>query len=123
MNQGGSVTSCPHCKQLVQVPQMRVPETKVKPTPGATTSGKAKREGRAFWALCRLSLWGISFAVMSLSIGSYVLQIGGSDTAAERSALTLQALFFVLAAFYFARTFDSVSKSFEELRTRLGKKA
>jgi hypothetical protein len=122
-NQGGAVTSCPHCKQLVQVPQMRVPDTKVKVPHGApTTAGRARRESRTFWSLCRLSVWGLSFAVILLAIGTYVVQIGGADTAAERSAVSLQCLFFVIAAYYFARTFDDISKSLGELRHRMRRK-
>src|SRR5262249_48420868 len=92
MNQAGAVISCSHCKQLVQVPQMRVPDTKVKPTPAASPAARARREGRTFWALCRMSLWALCFVVILLAIGSYFVNISAADTAAERSSVSLQTL-------------------------------
>src|SRR5207248_9127197 len=81
--------------QLVQVPQMRVPETKVK-VPGATSAGRARREGRTFWALCRLSLWGICFAVMLLAIGSYAETEDRKSTRLNSSHRTISYAVFCL---------------------------
>jgi hypothetical protein len=110
-NKGGSLSSCPACNQMVQVPTAEEPEP------------KPRREGmRIFLALFRLFLWGICFAAIILAVASYVVEIGGKVEPQEKVTLAVQSLVWIFAPYYLARTFDDSTKSLEELCARMRRK-
>jgi hypothetical protein len=122
--QAGQVMSCTSCKQLVQVPQ---PPPRTHKSSRRSGGGKGpvmvrspRREGMgAFWALCRLSLWGVCFAGILLGLGYYLSEIGSKERTDEKMVLSLQTLVWLFGAYYIARTFDDSTKSLHELIARM----
>ncbi len=111
----GSVSSCPSCNQMVQVPAA-VPSSKSATAPVV----RSRREGMGpFWALLRLSLWGLCFLVVVLSVVYYFTEIEKKVDSLEKALVSVQALIYILGSYYLARTFEDSTKSLEELMIRL----
>src|SRR5262245_5076840 len=80
-NKSGSLSSCPACAQMVQVPVVEGSET------------PRRREGsRAFFALMRFFLWGICLASVVISVIGYFLESERKHDFNERVAFGLQSL-------------------------------
>jgi hypothetical protein len=110
-NKSGSLSSCPGCGQMVQVPVVEGSET------------PRRREGsRAFFALLRFFLWGLCFASVALSVVAYYLEHEKPREPLEKTLFALQSLVYVLGSYFIARTFDDTTKSLEELCARLRRK-
>jgi hypothetical protein len=107
-NKSGSLSTCPACAQMVQVPVVE------------GSDAPRRREGsRAFFALMRFFLWGLCFASVAISVVAYFLDHDRGKDQIEKTFLALQSLVFVLGAYFIARTFEDTSKSLEELCARL----
>ncbi|MBY0522482.1 MAG: hypothetical protein K2R98_03755 [Gemmataceae bacterium] len=113
-HKSGSLSTCPACGQMVQVPAIEGGGEK----PGV----KPRREGmRAFWALVRFFLWGLVFAGLILTVANYFLEIE-KKAKDDQLFFALQTLIYILGGYYLARTFDDSTKSLEELCARLRRK-
>lgn len=111
-HKSGSLSSCPACAQMVQVPVVEGSET------------PRRREGsRAFFALMRFFLWGLCSASVAISVAGYFLESDRQAQALEKTAFGLQSLVYVLGAYFIARTFDDSTKSLEELCARLRRRS
>ena len=107
-NKSGSLSTCPACAQMVQVPVVE------------GSDAPRRREGsRAFFALMRFFLWGLCFASVAISVVAYFLDHDRGKDQIEKTFFALQSLVFVLGAYFIARTFEDTSKSLEELCARL----
>jgi len=113
-NKVGAVNPCPSCGQMVQVPED--PEKEEKAT-------RRRREGpRAFLALLRLFLWGLCLAAVIVSLTYFFQDIHRERDDAAKTAFAVQALVWILGSYYAAQTFDSATKSLEELCARFRRK-
>jgi uncharacterized paraquat-inducible protein A len=110
-NKSGSLSSCPACAQMVQVPVVEGSDT------------PRRREGsRAFFALLRFFLWGLCFAAVVIAVVNYYLEHERHRELLDKTLFALQSLVFVLGSYFIARTFDDSTKSLEELCARLRRK-
>jgi hypothetical protein len=109
-NKAGSLSNCPACASMVQVPA---------PQAGGDSPPRRRETLRAFWALVRLFLWGVCFAVVLLAVVSYFLEFEKKIDDIQKVILTAQHLVYILGAYYVARTFEDTTKSLEELCARI----
>ncbi len=116
-SKAGSIMPCTACNQLVQVPAPAPHSSAAHPKPRELS--RAREGGRAFWALCRLSLRGLCFAVILLALGSYAIEVNSVNEANARTSIAVQTLVWVLGAYYFVRILDDVGKSFEDVVSRV----
>lgn len=110
-NKSGSLSSCPACAQMVQVPVVEGSET------------PRRREGsRAFFALVRFFLWGLCFAAVGIAVVAFYLEHDRPKEQIDKTLFALQSLVYVLGPYFIARTFDDTTKSLEELCARVRRK-
>jgi hypothetical protein len=125
----GAVKACPGCGQMVQVPdaaafQQEKPQKKK--AAAAAKPGVVRRRGggfRTFWTLVRLFLWTACFGAIILGVVSYFVENPKAYGAVDKTELAARTLVWLVGPFYLARTFESSSKSFEELVQRFRRKA
>jgi hypothetical protein len=111
-HKSGSLSSCPACAQMVQVPV------------AAGSDAPRRREGsRAFFALVRFFLWGLCFASVGIAVVAYYLEHERPREPLEKTLFALQSLVYVLGSYFIARTFDDTTKSLEELCARLRRRS
>ena len=108
----GKVQPCSGCGAMVQVPANPDNPPRVRPR---------RETWRAFWALCRFFLWGICLAAVIVSVLTYFDQMEHQKPTdnTHKLAIVAQALFWIFSAYFVAKTFDSSTKSLEELCGRL----
>jgi hypothetical protein len=117
----GSVKACPGCGQMVQVPD----EVAIEEKPGRTSGEKpalGSRRGnglKVFWALVRISLWGVCFGAIVLGFVNFFVESPKGRDDQQKIEIAARALVWLVGPFYLARTFESSTKSFEELVQRI----
>lgn len=77
---------------------------------------------RQFLTLCRLFMWGVSVALVGMSLAAFFLEVGRQDNPPAKTAFALQALVWVVGAYLTARTFDLFSRNLEDFCRRLRRK-
>lgn len=111
----GTVNPCPGCGEMVQVP---------KPDAAGKPRRRSLREGwGAFWALCRFFLWGICMAAIVFAVFAFYEQIPRATTEEQKTAVSTQALVWILGAYFIARAFELSSKSLEEMFSRVRRRS
>lgn len=124
---GGTVMNCTSCKQPVQVPPAPPkPAGQARKSGGSSRPAPVMRPAResrsAFWALCRLSVWGIALSGVAISVIYYFAESANVTKTDEKNLLALTTLVFLFASYFLARTFDDSTKSFQELMISLRRK-
>jgi hypothetical protein len=115
IKQSGEVNPCAGCGQMVQVP----PPDQAAYEDDERRKLKRQREGmRAFLALMRFFLWGVCLAIVVTSVIAFFQEIVHKDDYPAKTAFGVQALVWIFSAYLVARTFDSTTKSLEELCAR-----
>lgn len=74
---------------------------------------------RLFLALCRLFVWGVSLALVLMSVAAFFLEIERKDDPPAKGSYALQAVVWILSAYFLARTFDLFSRNLEDFYSRL----
>jgi DNA-directed RNA polymerase subunit M/transcription elongation factor TFIIS len=125
----GTVKACPGCGQMVQVPaaaefKQEKPEKKKAAAPTSKPTPVRRGGGmRTFWTLVRLFLWGGCFGAVVLGVVSYFAEYAKASVDQAKIEIAARALVWIIGPFYLARTFESASKSFEELLQRFRRKS